>query len=226
MKLFLMLIATICSLQFANAKDIVLTTKNVCSLEGKVNGSSMFALKACLVDKVLSRRGGKYPIYLYLRSPGGDIYNGLRFIAFAKTFKNVHTITEFSASMAAAIAQGIPGKRYVTEGGVFMFHRAKGRFSGQFENGEVEARLKLWKQIVGKMELMQADRIGITLRDYKEKRMNEWYVMGEDSVEQNVADEVVGVACSKRLLRDTFEITYNTLFGSQTVKYSRCPLVN
>ena len=107
MKYFLALLV-FCSVSIANA--ITLTTKNSCTLEGEVDPESMKQLKACVAKKVMLRNGQKYPIYIYLISPGGSVYSGLRFISFVKTLNNVHTITEFAASMAAAIVQGNPGK--------------------------------------------------------------------------------------------------------------------
>lgn len=210
----------------ALAKSIRLTTNNVCSLESQVDSSSMAALKKCLSEKVSKRRGRRYPIYLYLNSPGGSIYDGLRFLSFAKTIRNLHTITEFSASMAAAIAQGIPGKRYIVDHGVFMFHRARGGVRGQFEDGELESRLKLWKTIVRRMEQMQADRIGITLADYKKRRINEWWLYGSDNVKQNVADEQVSIKCTRGLIDKQVKVYVRSMFGSRAVEKSACPLMN
>lgn len=210
----------------AQAKSIKLSTTNVCSLETDVSASSMQKLKYCLIDKVSKRRGRNYPIYLYLNSPGGSIYHGLRFITFAKSIRNLHTITEFSASMAAAIAQGLPGKRYVVETGVFMFHRARGGFQGQFEDGELESRLNLWKKIVRNMESMQAKRIGITLKEYKKRRVNEWWVYGDDNVKQNTADDMAEVRCTPDLIKQETTVVIRTMFGSSKVKVSGCPLVN
>ena len=186
----------------------------------------MRKLKYCLVDKVSKRRGRRYPIYLYLNSPGGSIYQGLRFISFAKTINNLHTITEFSASMAAAIAQGLPGKRYVVENGVFMFHRARGGFQGQFEDGELESRLKMWKKIVRNMEKMQAKRIGITLKEYKTRRVNEWWVYGDDNIKQNTADGMVEVRCTPALISKEHKVVVRSMFGTREVTLSGCPLVN
>jgi ATP-dependent protease ClpP protease subunit len=226
MKLLSIIALFVFSFQIANAKSITLTTKNSCTLDQQVDSNSMRKLKACLVDKVILRRGRNYPIYLYLNSPGGNIYEGLRFISFAKTIKNLHTITEFSASMAAAIAQGIPGKRYVVEHGVFMFHRASGSFRGQFEGGELESRLRMWKKIVRNMEKMQAKRIGITLKEYKKRRKDEWWLYGSENTEQNTADEMVSVKCTAKLAEKKVKRKVRTLFGSYEYEQSLCPLVN
>lgn len=226
MKQLLMIAALVCGLQIANAETLNLTTYNVCSLEDQVNSKTMSKLKNCLIEKVSKRRGKRYPIYLYLNSPGGSIYDGLRFIEFAKTIRNLHTITEFSASMAAAIVQGLPGKRYVTKHGVLMFHRARGGFRGQFEDGELESKLKLWKKIVRTMEQMQADRIGISLKEYKKRRKDEWWVYGDDNITSNTADKLISVSCSMKLIKQTEKVKVRTFFGSFEYTKSNCPLVN
>ena len=220
------LIALLLFFALNSEAKIVLNTYNTCSFEGPVTMESVQDVKLCLVDKVTRRHGKDYPIYLYMNSGGGSIYDGLNFIAFAKTIKNLHTITQFSASMAAAITQLLPGKRYVVENGIFMFHRAKGAFKGQFEDGELEQQLKLWKEIVRDMEQKQADRIGITLADYKKKRLNEWWLYGKSAVIEKVADQVETVSCTQGLIHKKVKIVVNGFFGSDTIVKSLCPLVN
>lgn len=209
-----------------HAETITLTTNNSCSLEGAVNKVSMNKLKLCIVNKTLKRRGRNYPIYIYVNSPGGEVYSGLQFIEFVKTIKNVKTITQFAASMAAAIVQGNPGERLITPMGISMFHRARGGFRGQFEDGELESRLKMWKNIIRGMEQMQADRIGITLKQYKKNRKDEWWVFGTANITKNVSDKMVSVRCSPQLIKRRYKSTTRTFFGKRTVEKSECPLVN
>jgi len=225
MKLLVM-IAMIFGLQIANAKNIMLKTYNVCTIDGEVDGYSMQQAKLCLFDQVIKRKGRNYPIYLYINSPGGSVYDGIKFIEFAKTIKNLHTVTSFAASMAAAIVEQLPGKRYVVESGIFMFHRASGSVSGQIESGEIEVRLKFWKDIIKQSEQNQADRIGITLKQYKDNIINEWWLYGTSNIEQGVADEVVSVTCSSKLASDVKTETVNDIFGTYEIKTSKCPLLN
>lgn len=226
MKGFIIAAIMVCSSQIANAKEIVLTTNNVCVIDKDVDGASMATAKLCLADKIATRRGRKYPIYLYINSGGGSVYAGLQFIQFAKTLNNVHTVSNFAASMAAAIVEHLPGKRYITEMGIMMFHRARGGVKGQFEDGELESRLKLWKTIVRKSEKIQSKRIGITLKEYKKRIVNEWWLVGDEAVEQNVVDEMAVVKCSAKLSKQFIEENVRTIFGSYKAKKSKCPLLN
>jgi ATP-dependent protease ClpP protease subunit len=183
----------------ADMKKIVLNESNFCMLNEDVNVDSMRQLKICLVSQQLFRNSVKDPIYLIINSPGGSIYAGLDFIRFAKDIPNLHTVSIFAASMASAIVEALPGKRYAVEGSIMMFHRAKGAFSGQFADGEVEQRLKLWRQIVESMEITNATRIGISLKEYKDRVKDEYWVYGSDNVKLNIIDQEVKIVCDLKM---------------------------
>lgn len=206
-------------------RKIVLTTANTVTFRGEVNGESTAKAMLELIDLNKVRGNSNYPIYLVLDSPGGSVPNGQDFIDFAVTIPNVHTISLFSASMASAIMQAIPGKRYVTKSSIVIFHRAKGRFQGQFEEGEVESQLNLWKKIIRNIEQVNASRIGIPLLDYKAKVANEWRLHGYDNLDQKVADEMVSISCSPQLIDKHEVVKMMSIFFSMKLEYSACPLI-
>lgn len=208
------------------AKDVLLTRNNHCELKGEVNSKSMQSLKFCLADKVILRGFNKSPIYLVVNSGGGSVYAGLRFISYAKGIDNLHTVTIYAASMASGIVEALPGRRYGTENALTMFHRARGSFRGQFEDGEVETQLKLWKRIVRGMEQTNSNRIGITLKDYKKKVKDEWWIYGKDNVTKNTLDEIAQVKCSNRLVKEKRTVKVRTLFGTRETTVSACPIFN
>jgi len=222
----LLTILMICGLQIANADDIMLTTTNHCSLNGPVNSASMFKLKSCLFKRSRDRRSSKKKIYLVINSGGGSVYDGLRFIEFAKTIRDLETVTIYAASMASAIVEALPGKRHGTENALTMFHRAKGSFRGQFEDGEVETQLKLWKRIVRGMEQTNSNRVGITLKKYKKLVKDEWWIYGSDNIKENTLDVISTVRCSNRLMDTMKTVKVKSFFGSFERKVSDCPLFN
>jgi ATP-dependent protease ClpP protease subunit len=209
----------------AQAKVINLTLDNSVRLNGEVSFESVAKWQYALQTVVEKRAGKSYPIYLVIDSPGGSIEAGFSFLEYAKHVPNVHTITIFGASMASAIAMQIPGKRYVTESGIFMFHRAYARVSGQVEDGELESQLELVKKRVKRLEKASAKRIGLTLPAYKAKVLNEWWLDSDDSIEQKVADEIIGVTCSKELVKTTVIQIFRSFFGVMEEKTSACPLI-
>ncbi len=210
---------------FAWAKDINLNTKNTVILRGSVDDSSVQKAQMDLAKLVAERRSSDMPIYLVIDSPGGSVTSGLAFIQFAKKIKNLHTISMFAASMGSAIAELLPGRRYITEDGIMMFHRAKGSFQGQFGNGEVESKLGLWKKIIGKMEQDMSARIGISWETYKVRRLNEWWVLGHEAAKLGVADEQIDITCSNKLINKRISNRLDDVIGRYSVVYSGCPLL-
>ncbi len=209
----------------AGNKRIPLTTTNTVAIRDEINSESVATAEAEIIKLALNRKLVSEPIYLVIDSPGGSITDGEDFIQFAKTVPNLHTVTLFAASMASAIVESLPGRRYVTENGTLMFHRAKGGFSGQFETGEVESRLDWAKQIVRLLETRNASRMCLSLPAYKEKVVNEYWLYGANAVSQKVADEVVDVVCSRELVlgKDIFDVNFMGMRFK--VSQSKCPLL-
>jgi len=205
--------------------SIELNERNTITMRGEVTGASMASLERDFLAQIVARGNETYPIYLVIDSPGGEVDAGLDFIAFAQTYPNVHTVTLFAASMAAAIVEGLPGQRYITEAGILMFHRAKGGFEGQFEDGEVESRLKLAKDIVRVMEKTNAARIGINLQEYKAKVKDEWWLVGDNAVSYGGVDNKVVLRCTQELIQSTSVVTVPVMIFSVNVEFSKCPLL-
>lgn len=208
--------------------DIELTSFNHIVLDTDVNPESVRQMKMDLAAIAKKRGNAKYPLYIVLKSPGGSIYHGLSFIAYAKQFKNVHTIGIFAASMAHGFIQHLPGTRYIVENTQLMAHRARGSFSGQFEDGEVEEQLRHWKNVVRHMETVNARRIGISLKEYKARVKDEWWCFGKECVEVGHADRLASVSCSEELLKvveKVVQVKFGGIpLGTRVIKKMACPL--
>lgn len=221
------LVSGLANAQTKMNQPITLTTYNSVVLRGPIDSDSVTTVEQDLITAV-SRRGGKnYPIYLVIDSPGGDIIAGLSFIEFAKTIPNLSTVSMFSASMASAIVEALPGERLVTQNGILMFHRAQGGFQGYFENGEVESRLGTAKAIVQFMERNNASRMKMTIEDYKRLSQSELWLFGDDALSYRSADKTVDVTCTKDLLKQMNTVNFSGgPFGLSSVSFvfSGCPL--
>ncbi len=225
MKLLVLIAALLSCSVFSYAGTIFLNASNTVVFRGVVDSQTVLTASLDLVAKDLKRGTDNYPIYLVLDSPGGSIDDGEDFIAFAKTFKNVQTISIFAASMASAIVEALPGKRLVTENGILMFHRAKGGVSGQFETGELESRLAFYKDIVRGMEQRNANRMSMSLESYKAKVKDEFWLVAKEAVAQKAADAIVDVKCSQELI-DAKTVGFVQVFIFEIkVEYSGCPLL-
>jgi len=221
------MIKVIAALLFSlNASAAIhLTTLNSVLFKGEVGQEVTSAAAKQLAQLVEKRGKDSYTIYLVMDSPGGDIEIGEDFIQLVKTVPNLETITFFAASMGSAIVQALPGKRHVVENGTFMYHRARGAVSGQFETGELESRLGLYKTIVRKMEERNAARMGMPLILYKRAAKDELWHYGSDAVAYGSADVVSDVTCSKQLIEATQSFNLDLGFISIKLQHSQCPLI-
>lgn len=208
-----------------HAEVITLNQTNLVAIRSVIDTDSTMKASMELVNLVKLRGLQNYPIYLLLDSPGGSIESGLDFIAFAKTFKNIKTISMFAASMASGIVEAMPGERLVTKESTLMFHRAKGQIQGQFETGEVESELAYFKSVVRNMESVTAKRIGISLEEYKSKVINEWWVYGDQNIEQHTADRLVELECDAKLIDQQIKTIIDFGLFKIPVKMSACPLL-
>jgi len=208
----------------AEMPAITLTPSNSVTLRGEITQESVdkAVTEVLLLD---SKRTFTTPIYLVLDSPGGDISAGESLIEALKTVQNLNTVTIFAASMASAIVEALPGRRYIIESGMLMFHRARGGFQGQFETGELETRLTMAKQEVLRLERRNAKRLGLKLEEYKAKIQNEMWIQAENSIEQKAADKIVALKCSRDLLKVSETMTMNLGIFSIKFKVSKCPLI-
>lgn len=167
---------------------------------------------------------GAKEIFLVLDTPGGSVSAGSLFIDVAKRFPiPIHTVTIFAASMGYQIVQGL-GKRYIIESGTLMSHRASGGMRGEFY-GNLESRINWIKQGVDHLDKVAADRIGISLAEYKELVRDELWLVGQNAIDKKNADIIADVTCGPDLMTTRTEIIDTIIFGVYSVTFSNCPLI-
>ena len=64
----------------------------------------------------------------------------------------------------------------------------------------------------------------MTVDNFKNKVMNDWWIAGHNTKELNMVDEIVMVKCSKELLSKREKITVRTFFGNINLIFSKCPI--
>lgn len=199
-------------------ETITLTATNNVIIRGVITEATQSIIKPALLSD------DSEPFYIVLDTPGGSIEAGESIIEALKNKKNLKTITIEASSMGSAIVQAIPGERLILESGTMMFHRAGGTFQGQFNQGEVESRLSHWKSIVDMMEERNAKRLNMSIKEYKEKVVNElWYT--SKTALGVAADRVITIQCSKELLEGETTSLIDMGFIALKVKTSNCPLI-
>lgn len=203
----------------SKTRQILLTEENTFLFRGPINTSSVSKFGNRLL-KMSSAARSDATFYIVLNSPGGSIYAGLALISLIESIpQKIHCVAIFAASMAHAVLQACPGKRYLsTNNGVVMIHRAKGMFMGQFNNGEVESQLVFWRKLVGKMEKDNASRMKYGYKDYQSRAKDEWWCSNKNCLKERFVDEIVKLKCSKYLIREKIKL-------SEYYYYSACPLI-
>lgn len=205
---------------------ILLTPDNTVNFFGDVSSRSVTGVQLELM-KLSERLEEDDEIYLILNTPGGSVFDGLALMDTIRGVpQKIHTITMTAVSMGFVFAQLIEGKRYILPTGVFMSHRSSGGVDGQF-NGELDSRLNFYRRVFDTMETSIAKRMGITLKEYRDKITNELWFFGDDAVKGGAADEVVNIKCSYELLKEKVIIQTAGPFGmgGESIAFSKCPLL-
>lgn len=221
MKLLLTLLLTLTVVQ---AKTINLTPNNTITFRQAFDGA--YVSQKQLEILMLSVLNGGEEIFLVLDTPGGSVSDGALFIDTINALDiKISTVTIFAASMGYITAQNLNGKRYIIPSGTLMSHRASiGGIGGQLP-GEANTRLKYYAEYVDRLSEIAAKRVGISYKKYMKLIQDEYWVVGQNAVDNGHADEVADVVCSKELFDSRVEDAVKTPFGTAIVQYSGCPLI-
>lgn len=203
-----------------NARTIELTTNNFVSLRGSVTSQSINNLINDLIKLKADTR------YIYLNTNGGSVNAGLKLVNTIKDLHNkniiVNCIADTAISMGFVIFQSCKG-RYVLEHSTLMQHQISlSNIEGQIRN--INSYFKFINNVQNKLNKIQADRIKISLEKFEEKIHDDWWLNSEESIKNNVADEIVNIYCNFENSEE--EVIINTLLGQKKIVYSKCPQVS
>jgi ATP-dependent protease ClpP protease subunit len=207
-------------------RSVVLNETNFVSLIGPVTSNSVDAV---LLDwshpsRARQMNRTKHAI-LYIDSPGGSVHAGSRLVQYIRAIQNqnvtVDCIAQNFMSMAFIIMQACDG-RFVLENSVGMQHQMSMSMRGDIEN--LRSMFRLHDRMNERMIRMEIDKIGIDREDYMERIINDWWLYGEDNVDENTADEVILYSCAPSLYGAVVEREERILGMTFTVRIHRCPL--
>ena len=201
---------------------LILSDRNTVAMRMAFTADSVSSVVAQVLKKDKSLDKGE-PIYLVLDTPGGSVGAGLDLIeALTGLDREIRTVTTFAASMGFITAQSL-GKRYITETGILMSHRARGGVQGQIP-GELNVRAAFWTNYLKETDKRVAKRLGITDDQLLIAHYDEWWISGSQSIALKAADEVVKIRCGQSLDGSYIQIV-KTMFGNLKVEFSKCPLI-
>jgi ATP-dependent Clp protease protease subunit len=142
------------------------------------------------------------PIYLYIDSPGGNVDSGLDFINNMNWYmfqqgKMINCIVKSAYSMAFIILQHC-SNRYVMTSSTLMQHQMSlSNIKGPINN--LMNYLSMIKSISNELDQKVSQRLNISVKEYRNKISNDWWLTGNDAIESSVADLMVTVGCDPEL---------------------------
>jgi ATP-dependent protease ClpP protease subunit len=211
------------ALKTKRVERLLLNARSTLTFRGVVTSEKIATMQLELIEMSRKLNVGE-TIYLVLDTPGGEIDAGKQFIDTTKSIpQEVKTITVFAASMGFQFVQNM-GERLIVPSGTLMSHRARfGGLSGQVP-GEYITRLNYGYRGVLKLDVNAAERMGLSLEKYQALVHDEYWVDGQDAVEDHAADRMVLARCDESF-NGTSEELLGEMFGVKIYGVmSKCPI--
>ena len=166
-------------------------------------------------------------IYIYIKSPGGEVMAGERFIQYMEYVKNrnkkLHCIADTALSMAFHIFQ-FCDTRLVLPSSKLMQHQISMSISGNIEN--INNYVNHIQKINKYFANIESQKFGITEYDYFNKISTDWWLYGQEIIDNRVADIMIkSVGCSSKLMDINEYIETETMYGKIKEKQPACPII-
>lgn len=162
-------------------------------------------------------------VVIYLDSPGGSVIAGNSMItSMASSGKTFNCVAKFAASMAFGILQACDN-RYLTRDGIIMQHTMSYGLRGSAPQNR--SLVGLFQRIEDEMDRFQAERLGLTLEEFRYKTIRDYWLYSVDAVTANAADGLAIVSCEEALVNQKVIRTFRGFFGTFKLKMSACPLI-
>lgn len=180
----------------AQTKEILLTEKNSISLVGTVDEYSIQPIQ----DRIDELEDNE-ELFIFIDSPGGSVFAGIGLVEELKTTKKKITcIARKAISMAFSIYQACP-VRLATPMGILMQHRMGLGMQGNPD--ELTSRASAGSGLEHVLNLSDATRLQLTLKDFEEKIRYEYWIIGEEAIlNAKAADGIVNVKRPKKVKED------------------------
>jgi ATP-dependent Clp protease protease subunit len=131
-------------------------------------------------------------IFIYINSPGGQVYSGLAIYDTMQFIKpEVQTIcVGIAMSMGALIlAGGTKGKRMALPNSKILIHQVSGGFQGQGTDIEIQARETI--ALKRRLEEIIALHTGKDIEEISKDMERDYYMTSEDAKEYGIIDNVI-----------------------------------
>ena len=202
------------------ARTINLTNDNFVALRGTVTSQSIAEVISNLIDKNDDIR------YIFLSTNGGSVTAGLKLINTIKDLEksgiNVNCIADTAISMGFVIFQACTNRMVLSHSTLMQHQMSLSGVRGKIL--ELNSYLNHINRIEDELNLMQASRLNMSQQEFENKINNDWWLTTSESIQYNVADEIVNIKCMFPKEKNIVEI--NTIFGDIELTYMKCPQVS
>ena len=189
--------------------SVTLNPDNVITIKGPINKDT-----ASEFIYGLNKIENKQDIFVFIDTPGGSVDDGMKMFDEIDKF-NMTCIAQRAYSMGFTILQAC-AKRFITPYATLMQHQMSYGLRGEKE--KLENYAMHVKDMDDRLTQIQARKIGITDKEFKDKTYNDWWLFGEKILRENCADDFLYVSCSPELTNTNYTYLGNV--------YSGCPLVS
>jgi ATP-dependent Clp protease protease subunit len=130
------------------------------------------------------------PIYLYIHSYGGDLYQALFFCDLIQSSRIPIVTISAGVSMSAGFLIFISGvRRYVFKHTQLMIHEGSASFQGTAQ--QIEDAQKSYKRNIDRMKDYIISKTNIDAKLFNKNKNNDWYVSGEEILKYGIADKII-----------------------------------
>lgn len=162
-------------------------------LIGEINQEMSAVINASLI--FLNAEDSNKEIFLYIHSPGGDVYSGLSIVdCMYNITAPVSTIGIFAAS-AGALILSAGDKIYTYKHSTIMLHQPHGGASGQATDLTIQVEeMNKKKEIVAQIIFQAIERRKknqMSYRDFANKLERDWFLSSQEAFDLGLVDQIL-----------------------------------
>ena len=167
-----------------------LCKSRIIRLDGEVDGETSRTICSLLTIMDNDVENRKKPIWLYINSPGGSVYDGMAIIDTMKTIKSpVYTVVcGLAASMGSAILSA-GDKRFATKNSTVMLHQASSGTKGNVQDQVVALNETI--RVNNLLVEMIANNCGKTKEELLAATNRDYFLSADQAVEFKIVDEIL-----------------------------------
>lgn len=193
-------------------RTLNINNENLIMIKNEINSETV----SYAIEKLHAAQNASNMI-IFLDSPGGNVESGLSLINEIMKY-NTTCVASKAYSMAFAILQSCD-KRYILPTAKLMQHQITFGIKNSLQ--QINNYVSYVNQINNYLVMLQSKKIRIHPLSFIERINSDWWLFGQNAIIENVADEIVNIECSKKLIKTNYTQNLDNI----EIIYSNCPLI-